>query len=194
MTLLELKQTRTQDVIADVGSMFDDLLVFHELDGGNGCGTGQGVARIGEATGVDALCKGLVNGLRDNDATQWQIPRVHALGEGDEVRRGPKVIEGEPRAGAAKSSHHLIGDPHDAVAVTNLANTLEVSSRRNHDAGSTRNGFQNDGGNGVRALHANGVLKVFKGTFALLLFGFGVELRAVEEGTEEVHNASRSLI
>ena len=40
-----------------------------------------------------------------------------------------------------------------------------------------------------RALHLDGVLEVLEGALALLGLGRGVELRAVEEGPEEVDDA-----
>ena len=54
------------------------------------------------------------------------------------------VIDGEPLAGAAPSSHDFIGNHEDAVAIADIAQAREILGRRNQHAVDDR--LDNDGG------------------------------------------------
>lgn len=75
------------------------------------------MAGVGQAAGIDAVGEGFVDRVADRHATQRNVARVHALGEGEQVRHHVVVRYGEPFSGAAESGHDLVGDEDDAVLV-----------------------------------------------------------------------------
>jgi len=76
------------------------------------------VTGVGEATGVDAVVEGRGDSAIQNDATERDVARVNALGEGNEVGRDVVLLKREPRTSAPEAGHDLVGDVDNAVTVT----------------------------------------------------------------------------
>jgi hypothetical protein len=73
-----------------------------------------------------------------------------------------------------------------------MAHALQEAGWRDHDPCGPRDGLEDDRGEGGRTFEEDGVLEALEGPGALFLLGAGVKDRAVEEGTEEVHDPGRA--
>lgn len=149
---------------------------------------------VGQAAGEDDVVEAVGHRVAHNHAAGGHVTGVAALGEGDDVRRVVVVVECEPEAGAAEAGHDLVGDHQDAVLLGDLAHALEVVLGRNDDACGARHGFEQHGGDGVRALELDHVLEVSQRTLALLFLGGCGELGAIQVRGEEVHVAARVVV
>ncbi len=97
------------------------------------------------------------------------------------------VIDGEPLAGARRrAGHDFIGDHEDAVFVAEFAHALHIAIGRNEDAVGADHGFEDEGGEGVRAFELDGFFDHGEGS----LCGVPAALDAVV-GVEDVDDAAR---
>ena len=186
MLVLESVQAGAENLLTDHLGVLDDLLFFHRFDGGHDAGTCQRVTRVGKTSGEDALIEGVSELVVDNHTTNGDVTRVHALGEGDEVRNHIERVEGKPFTCATEPSHDLIQDENNAVLICQGTNTLEVSRWGSEDACSAGNGFNQEGRNTCRAFCLNGALEEVEGTFGFLLRGGCPVLSAVKVGAKNV--------
>src|SRR5699024_2970153 len=166
-----------------------DLFLFEDVDRGDSGGAGHGVAGVGQPPGVGFVIKRLGDGTRNDDAAERDVAGVDAFGEADQIRGDAPVVDGEPFAAATETGHDFVDDEDDAVGVTNGAHAGEVAVRGHQNAIGADDGFQNDGGNGVRAFHHDRVAQMLQRAFAFFLFTGGVEGRAVGIGAPEMHDA-----
>ena len=187
-------QTRAEHLLADAGGVGHHALVLHRVDGRHRGRTGQRVTRVGEPAGIGAVGEGVVDGVVDGDATQWHVAGGDALGEGDQVGDDVEVLDREPLSGPAEAGHHLVGDHHDAVPVADLPHAGHVAGRRNHDSGGAGDRLQDDRGDRRRPLVGDQALEVIQGPLAFLLLVLGVERRAVQERSVEVHHTSAGVV
>ncbi len=104
------------------------------------------------------------------------------------------MVDGEPLSAAAEARHHLVGDEDDAIPVAQLAHARQIARRRHHDACGARDGLQHDRGDRRRSLEADHVFEVRECSLGLLGLGGRVEMRAVEERAEEVHDAAVAVV
>ena len=70
------------------------------------------------------------------------------------------MVDGEPFAGAAETSHHLVDDQKDPVFVARLANRLQVAIGRDDDPVRPRHGLEDHGGDRVCAFVLQELLEV----------------------------------
>ncbi|CAB4885355.1 unannotated protein [freshwater metagenome] len=145
--------------------------------------------RVREPAWVRAFTECVGNALRDSHASQRQVARVHALREADEVWGDAPAIHGEPLAASTETTHHLVADHHDAVAVADVAYALEVAVRRYEDAVGSHDGLEDDRCDGVCALHHERVLDVLQRSLALLGLVRRVERRPVRVGAPYAHDS-----
>ena len=73
---------------------------------------------------------------------------VGALGHGQQVGRHAEVLRGERRAEPPQARDHLVEDEQDAVAVADLAQSLQIALRRDQHAGRARHRLDDHRGNG----------------------------------------------
>ena len=149
---------------------------------------------VGQPAGVGALGEAGVDGVVDRHPAQGHVARRHALGEGDQVGHDVEIVDGEPFSGASEAGHHLVGDEHDAVAITDLPHPGHVPGRGDHDARGSRHRLQDDRGDRRRALVGDEALEVVQRPLRFLLLGFGVERRAVQERSVEVDDAGAAVV
>ncbi|MNC54612.1 hypothetical protein D3C75_1041030 [compost metagenome] len=86
--------------------------------------------RVGQASREVARFEISAQRLRDHDAADRDIPRVHPLGEGDEIRHNTIMLQGEPLARPTKTGHYFIQDEQYAEFICQFANTLHIGGGR----------------------------------------------------------------
>src|SRR6185503_20525390 len=77
------------------------------------------------------------------------VRACQSLRHRDQIGHDFPVVDREPLAGATEARHHFIGDKHDAVLVTQIAQSLHVSIRRNQNAVCSNNRFDDQCGNSL---------------------------------------------
>jgi hypothetical protein len=82
------------------------------------------MARVGEAAGEVLVTYPVGDRSADDHRAERDVARVDALRDREDVRNDVPVVDAEPLAGAAEARHHLVGDQHDPVAITDLADRL----------------------------------------------------------------------
>ena len=153
-------QARLDDARAEVAHALEDAVALEHLERRDARGAGERMARVREAAlerdGVE------VRGdpLRDHDAAERHVARVHALREGDEVGHDAEVVHREPLADAAEAHHDLVGDVDDAVPVAELAHALQVARRRHEHAVGADDRLEDDRGDRAGALERDDLLEV----------------------------------
>ena len=152
------------------------------------------MAGVGQPAREHPVVEGVGDLGGDDHAADGDVAGVDALGEGDQV--GPDVVrvEREPLARTPEARHDLVEDQEDPVAVADLARAGEVAGRRDHDPRGPGDRLEQDGRDALGPLGLDRPLEVVERTGALLLGRTRPELRAVEEGPEEVHVAGRVLV
>ena len=116
-----LLEPRSDHILSEVAGVLDDALLLEDADAGDGGGARQRMPRIGQAAGVRPVGERVGDAAADDDAAEWDVTGVDALGEADQIRGDAPVVDGEPLAAAPEARHDLIGDHHDAVAIAQLA-------------------------------------------------------------------------
>ncbi|MNC34869.1 hypothetical protein D3C75_833260 [compost metagenome] len=81
-----------------------------------------------------AIGDGVADFLAHQGRADRLIASTEPLGNGDQVRGNSLLLCGEQCAGAAHTTHDLVEDQQNAVAVANLANALEIARHRNDRA------------------------------------------------------------
>ena len=107
------------DVLAHGGGVFDELVVFDDVQGGEGGGHRHVVLAVG--VGVDnAAFHGVEDRLHDgfarNDGADGDVTTRQRLGDAEDVGLDAvKVLEGEPFAGATEAALDFVEDEDGAV-------------------------------------------------------------------------------
>src|SRR5215203_7407216 len=70
---------------------------------------------------------------------EWCVAAADPLSTDNQIRDYVPVIESPAAAGAPEPGHHLVGDKEDPVAVTDLADALEIPRRGGNRAESGSN-------------------------------------------------------
>jgi len=168
--VLQLGELGLDHGFADRTGVLDDLFFLEDVDRGDCRCTGERVTAVGESPWVHAVLEGVRNLLADDDATEWDITRVDALGEADEVGGDVPLVDGEPFTAATEAGHDLVAHHDDAVAVADLAHALQVAVRWNEDAVRADDGLHADHRHRVRTFDHQHVFEVLQR--ALAFFGF----------------------
>ena len=128
-------------------------LLLQRVEGRDGRGAGQRMAGIRIA--VEQLDHRLGAGHERVVDARLHKDRPHrhgavgdAFGGGDHVRRDAEVVGAERRAQPAECGNDLIEDEQDIVLGADGGQALQVTARRNEDAGRARDGLDDDGGDG----------------------------------------------
>ena len=143
-----------------LGRVLDDSLLLERLDRGDGRGTGERVAGVGEPAGEEPAAHLLPDRLRDDHRAERHVAGVDPLRDGEDVRHDVPVLAREPLAGAAEAGHHLVADEQDPVPVARLADRLQVPVGRDDDPVRAHDRLEDDRGDGVRALVLEDLLQV----------------------------------
>ena len=144
------------------GGAGDQVVLLVDLDRGEGGRTGERMAVVGQTAPEHLL--GEVIGDRPSHAerAELHVGAGQALRHGDHVGHDAGVINGEPLPCSAEPGHHLVGDQHDAVAITDVTQPLHVAIWRNQDSVCTDNWLNDNRRNGVWSLKANDLLGLCK--------------------------------
>ena len=71
-----------------------------------------------------------------------------------------EFLRGERRAGAPEARDDFVEDQQDAVLVADLAQSLEITLRRQHDAGGAGDGLDDDRGDGRRIVQRHQAFEI----------------------------------
>ncbi|MNH19040.1 hypothetical protein D3C79_787640 [compost metagenome] len=126
-----------------------DTFVTQRLQVGDGHCRRHRVAGIGQAVGKypAALHQRLGNALAQHQAAHGHIAAGQALGNRQGVGLEAEVFMGEPFAGAAKATDHLIGAQQHVVLAADTLDFRPVAFRREDHAAGPLEGFGNEAGN-----------------------------------------------
>eukprot|EP00179_Madagascaria_erythrocladioides_P001226 CAMPEP_0198307382 /NCGR_PEP_ID=MMETSP1450-20131203/272_1 /TAXON_ID=753684 ORGANISM="Madagascaria erythrocladiodes, Strain CCMP3234" /NCGR_SAMPLE_ID=MMETSP1450 /ASSEMBLY_ACC=CAM_ASM_001115 /LENGTH=480 /DNA_ID=CAMNT_0044009961 /DNA_START=38 /DNA_END=1478 /DNA_ORIENTATION=+ len=128
------------------------------------------------------------------DHAERQERAVDALGARHNVRdHAVRVLEAEPAARAPEAVHHLVANEHNAVLVAQLAQAAQVARRRANEAVGARDGLDDDGGHGVRALGVEQLAHV-REVVVRHLVGRLAPAERVRPRVHEVHVAVRAVL
>ncbi len=115
--------------------VFEDAFVTVEVRCGDCCGAGQRMARIGIA--VEQVGHGrwpaqecLPHGAGGEDTAQRHRGIGDPFGGSHQVGFYPELLVGKGRSQPPKAGNHLIKNQQDAMAVTDVAQPLQVALRR----------------------------------------------------------------
>jgi hypothetical protein len=104
----------------------------------------------------------------DTDAAEGDVAAGDPLGELDDVRLPPPVLQPEPAPGASEAGDHVVADEEHVVAVADLPDPAEVALRRDdHPSAPSLHRLGDEGGHGLRALSEDGLLEQVCGGLAL---------------------------
>src|SRR6266700_6730017 len=126
---------RSEDALAQPGADLayaaEQVVALDGVEDREARGTGDRVAREGRTvrTGVEQVL-----GRAEGEAGADRQATAEALGQGDDVRTDPGLLEGEPVAGTADAGLDLVEHEQCAVPFGQFAGRLEVAGRRGHDA------------------------------------------------------------
>ena len=174
------------DDVAERARLLEHALVLEDVDGRHRRRTRERVTGVREPPGIDPLVEGGGDRVRNDDAAERDVPRVHAFGEADQVRANVPVLDREPFATPPESGHDLVGDEHDAVLIAQCPDPGEVAGGRHENAVRTHHRLEDDRGDGVRTFEHDELGEVRQRAFTLFGFGGGVKRRSVEVRTEVV--------
>ncbi len=125
---------------------------------------GHGVGGVGVAVGKfehvlgAALChEGVVDLLARHAAAQRLGAVGHLLGEVQDVRRHAEHLGARPAAAAAEAGDDLVEDQQDVVLRADLAQALQVASRRDHHTGRAGERLHDHGGDVARVVQGDHV-------------------------------------
>ena len=104
---------------------------------------------VGESAWVHAVFECVSNLLADHNTTEWYVTGVDTLREANEVWCNIPMVDSEPFTATTETGHYFIAHHHDAVAIAQFANTLQVSGWRNKNSVRANNRFKTDHGNRV---------------------------------------------
>ena len=138
--------------LAHPSRSLDQAILLVDIDDRQCRGAAHGMAVVGQAATEGLVGEGIRDALPHRHRSQRQVGGGQALGHGEDVRDDAPMVDGEPLAGATEAAHHLVGDHHDAVAVADLAHTLEIAVRRDEDAVGAHHRLEDEAGDGVAAL------------------------------------------
>ena len=88
MFLSQCTKSWTNYFFTHFSSMFDHILFSHDIDCCHGRCTRKRVARICKPSRKDSVIKSRSNRIGDNDASEWDITRVHTFCKDNEIRFG----------------------------------------------------------------------------------------------------------
>ncbi|MNJ20615.1 hypothetical protein D3C77_149500 [compost metagenome] len=111
--------------------LLDDVVLLEDIQGRQGSGAGQRVAGIAVrmeegAQGRVVVVERAVYLVGGQAGSQRQVAAGQGLGQAEEVGTDAGLLTREHRAGAAESHGDFVMDQVDAVAITGLAQQLEV--------------------------------------------------------------------
>ena len=140
---------------AGIAGVVDQALATDDLQVGDTGGGAQRMAGVGPAMAdgaefAGALLQHLPHAVTDDDPGQRLIGAGQALGDGDQVRLDAEVLEAELAADAPETTHYLIADHQDVVALEHGLDGLPVALRRRHDATGAQHRFADEGADGLR--------------------------------------------
>ena len=92
--------------------------------------------------------EGIVDRIGHQHRAHWHRAAGQALGGGDQVRGHPEALRGERLAHAPEAGDHLVEHQHDAVAVADGAQPLQIALRRQDHPGRAGHRFDEHRGNG----------------------------------------------
>ena len=113
------------------------------LDRGKRCGAGDGVAAVGATQPAGDHRVHHISAAND---TRQRIATRHRLCDGDQIGGHAGVFDGKPFAGPAKARLHFVGDQHDTVLVTDLAELVHHLERHGGITTLAQDGLDDDGG------------------------------------------------
>src|SRR4030042_6860138 len=129
-----------------LGAVFDDFLIPHDLNVGNGGGEGDRVGSVGETALVDGVVVGSSNFWAHGDCAEGCIGGSKAFRHGHQVGDNIPMIDGKPFAGTSETAHDLVGNHENLVFVAEGPHTGQVALRRNDNPVGTGDAFHQDCG------------------------------------------------
>lgn len=132
--------------------MGDGLVLFEEVEGGDGCGAGGGVGGVGVAAeeavfDVGDVSEALEDGIGGEDGGEGDGAGGDGFAEDEEIGGGIGLFEGEEGAGAPEAGEYFVEDEQGLVLVAPSAEGVgHFGGVRDHACGSGDEGFDDDGG------------------------------------------------
>lgn len=171
--LLELTES-SLELGTTVSGVLDEVLLAHDLLGGNSGGAGDGVGGVGTTHAAGLL---LVSDLLARPDGREGETRGNTLGGDKDIRLEVVVLAGEHLTGAAKAGLDLVHDHKDVVGLAELGDVVEVLLGHGHVATLTEDGLHDEAGNVLRVeLLLEEKVELLDGTLggpALVLVGEG---------------------
>ena len=138
--------------LAAARAAFDEPFLAVGLDRRDAGRARERMAGVGQSGPEHVRVEVLRDRLVDDDATERDVARVHALGEGQHVRHHAVVLGREPRAGPPEAGHDLVEDEEDPVLVAERPQTADEPIRRDDEARAADDRLEKDRGDVLRAL------------------------------------------
>ena len=183
---LQLAKAGAQNVGSDGTGVLDDAFVLHRGDGGDDAGGRERVAGVREAAGEDAVIERFRNVIRDQNATDGDVPRVDSLRERNQVGDDVEGIEREPLTGSTEAGHDLVEDEDDSVLVGEGSDALEEAGRGSQDSRGAGNRFEKERRDRVGALGLDDAFEVVQGALGFLFRSGRPVFAAIQVGSEHV--------
>src|SRR5262249_43280565 len=99
-----------------------------------------------------ALGNRFTDSARYNGNADWYVPACETLGHSGDISLYSVVSERPPGAATPCSTHHLIGNQHNIVAIADRPNRRGVSRRSGNDSTcSTHNRLEDESGHALGA-------------------------------------------
>ena len=133
----------------------DQSIFFIHANGRQRRRASHGMAVVSQPSIKHLVLKMLRDVMPHANRSQRQIAGRQSLRHAKQIGNHLPVIDRKPRAGASEASHHLIGNHQYAVLVAQLADTFEISIRRNKNAIRPSYGLEDECRNRLRAFELN---------------------------------------
>src|SRR5215208_3546058 len=166
---------RGHDALAQRVRLAEEVFRLEALEHGEGGVAGYRVPAVGgaKAAGVDGI-----HDLRlPSNAGYGETP-AHALGRGENVRRDPRVLDGEHLARAAEARLDLVHDQDDAALVAQFPELPEVEVRERYEAALPADRLDDDRRDAARVHRAHERLLYSREAVALATAGTVLAHRA----------------
>src|ERR1700754_410916 len=134
---------------AHLARVFEQLVFLVNAYGRETRGARERMAVVSQTAVEEVLLEVLGNLPSHSDRTQLHVSTRQSLRHRHQIRHYLPMVYRKPLAGAAKPSHHFVGNQHDSVLVTKLTQSLHVSIRRNHNSVCPDSRLDNSGGDGL---------------------------------------------